>query len=62
MAFFSDNGATMRRPYISSSNYILKMSNYKRGDWCDKWDMAYRNFIADNKKKLKKYRYYIRGV
>ena len=27
--FFVSGGATMRRP-VSSSNYILKMSNYKK--------------------------------
>lgn len=60
MVFFVSGGKTMRRPYISSSNYILKMSNYKRGDWCDVWDEAYRNFIKSNKQKLWKYRYYVR--
>ena len=28
MVFFVSGGKTMRKPYISSSNYILKMSNY----------------------------------
>lgn len=32
MVFFVTGGVTMRRPYISSSNYILKMSNYKKGE------------------------------
>jgi deoxyribodipyrimidine photolyase-related protein len=30
------------KAYISSSNYILKMSDYKRGPWCQKWDDLYR--------------------
>lgn len=60
MVFFVSGGKTMRRPYISSSNYILKMSNYKKGDWSALWDSLYRNFIASNKHKLWKYRYYIR--
>ena len=58
MAFFADGGATMRRPYISSSNYIVKMSNYARGSWGDKWDALYRDFIKRNKTNLHKYRYY----
>lgn len=58
MVFF--NGKSMRRPYISSSNYIMKMSNYKRGKWCDTWDQLYRNFVARNKQKLWKYRYYVK--
>jgi deoxyribodipyrimidine photolyase-related protein len=60
MVFF--NGKTMRRPYISSSNYILKMSNYKKDKWSDVWDVMYHKFIKKHKKKLYKYRYYFRGV
>ena len=60
MVFFVSGGATMRRPYISSSNYILKMSDYIRGDWCDKWDELYHSFIHNNKKELYKFRYFIR--
>ena len=30
MVFFVTGGKTMRKPYISSSNYIIKMSNYKK--------------------------------
>jgi deoxyribodipyrimidine photolyase-related protein len=33
------------KPYISGSSYILKMSNYKRGDWCMIWDSLFWNFI-----------------
>lgn len=60
MVFFVSGGATMRRPYLSSSNYILKMSDYKKGDWCRKWDKAYHSFVQKNKTKLWKYRYYVR--
>jgi len=58
MVFFVTGGLTMRRPYISSSNYILKMSNYKKGKWCDEWDLLYRNFIKKHKKKIWKFRYH----
>lgn len=60
MVFFVTGGLTMRRPYISSSNYILKMSNYNKGDWCNTWNNKYKQFIANNKNKLWKYRYYIK--
>jgi deoxyribodipyrimidine photolyase-related protein len=59
MAFFADGGKTMRRPYISSSNYISKMSNYQKGDWNDKWDKLYHDFVKKNKTKLIKYAYYV---
>jgi deoxyribodipyrimidine photolyase-related protein len=52
MVFCVSGGQTMRKPYISSSNYIIKMSSYKKGDWSDKWDQAYQNFLKDKKDKL----------
>jgi deoxyribodipyrimidine photolyase-related protein len=60
MVFFVSGGKTMRKPYISSSNYILKMSDWKCKDseWCDIWDRKYRAFIKKHKKKLRKF--YIR--
>ena len=48
------NISMMTRPYISSSNYIKKMSDYKKEDWYDKWDALYWNFVNDNKEILKK--------
>jgi deoxyribodipyrimidine photolyase-related protein len=62
MVFFISGGGTMRRPYVSSSNYILNMSNYKREEWCSIWDTKYRYFVDKNKKKLWKFRYYFRGI
>ena len=59
MVFFSTGGKTMRRPYISSSNYILNMSNYSKDSWCEIWNNKYREFVNKNKKKLWKYRYYV---
>jgi len=46
MGFFSINPKFMHKEYVSSSNYILKMSNYKKGDWCKTWDNLYRNYIT----------------
>ena len=62
MVFFVSGGKTMRRPYISSSNYILKMSDYKKGEWCDIWDENYQGFIKKNRPKLLKFRYYFRNL
>ena len=44
----------MTRPYISSSNYIKKMSDYKKEDWFNKWDALYWYFIYTHKEVLKK--------
>lgn len=58
MVFCVTGGKTMKRPYISSSNYILNMSNYKKGDWCAKFDEKFHEFTHKNREKLKKFRYY----
>ena len=62
MVFFVTGGKTMRRPYISSSNYILKMSDYKKDNWCNEWNELYKIFIKKNKKKLFKFRYYFKVI
>lgn len=46
MGQFSDGGVFATKPYISGSNYILKMSDYKKGDWCDIWDGLFWRFIG----------------
>ena len=46
MGQFSDGGIFATKPYISGSNYILKMSDYKKGEWCDIWDGLFWRFIG----------------
>jgi len=58
MVFFVSGGQTMRRPYITSSNYPLKMSNYKKAQWSATWDQLYIKFLKKNKEKLWKFRYH----
>jgi deoxyribodipyrimidine photolyase-related protein len=58
MVFFSTGGETSRKPYITSSNYILKMSNYDKNDWAPEWDELYNKFLKKHKKKLWKFRYH----
>ena len=48
MGTFADGGFFSTKPYICGSNYILKMSNYKRAPWCDLIDGLYWLFIQDN--------------
>ena len=45
MSQFADGGSFATKPYISGSNYILKMSNYKKGDWQPVWDGLFWNFM-----------------
>ena len=45
MSQHADGGLMTTKPYISGSSYILKMSDYARGDWCEVWDALYWRFI-----------------
>ena len=54
MGTFSDGGIFSTKPYICGSNYIIKMSNYKKGSWSDIVDGLYWNFIHNNKEVLSK--------
>ena len=45
MSQFADGGLMSTKPYISGSNYILKMSNYKKGEWQNVWDGLFWRFM-----------------
>ena len=38
----------MKKNYIASSNYILKMSNFKDESWCKIFNCLYYNYISKN--------------
>jgi deoxyribodipyrimidine photolyase-related protein len=46
MSQFADGGLMSTKPYISGSNYILKMSDHSKGDWCEVWDALYWRFVT----------------
>ncbi|MFL2665444.1 MAG: cryptochrome/photolyase family protein [Dehalococcoidia bacterium] len=52
MSQFADGGLMSTKPYISSSNYILKMSNYKKDKWSKIWDALYWDFIEKHTEKI----------
>ncbi len=54
MSQYADGGLITTKPYFSGANYILKMSNYKRGEWCDIWDGLFWRFVYKNKGFLSK--------
>ncbi|MAV82784.1 MAG: cryptochrome/photolyase family protein [Pelagibacteraceae bacterium] len=54
MGLYSDGGIFASKPYICGSNYLLKMSNYKKGVWADIVDGLYWNFIKKNENFFKK--------
>ncbi len=45
MGLYSDGGLFATKPYICGSNYIVKMSDYGKGPWCDVVDGLYWRFI-----------------
>lgn len=45
MSQFADGGLMSTKPYISGSNYLMKMSDYKKGDWQPVWDGLFWRFM-----------------
>jgi len=68
MSQYSTGGVLMTRPYFSASNYLAKMSNYKKTkgtyasikikdqqfEWYEIWDALYYRFVFNNKIELSK--------
>jgi len=54
MSQFSDGGLMSSKPYISSSNYLKKMSDFPNGEWQEIWDALYWRFINLNRDLFKK--------
>jgi deoxyribodipyrimidine photolyase-related protein len=50
MSQYADGGLITSKPYISSSNYIKKMSDFGTGPWCDIWDALFWCFIQKHEK------------
>lgn len=45
MSQFADGGLMSTKPYISGSNYLMKMSDYKKGPWQQVWDGLFWRFM-----------------
>ena len=54
MSQFSDGGIFATKPYICGSNYLRKMSHYKKGDWCTEVDGLYWTFIEKHQNFFRK--------
>ena len=50
MGLYSDGGIFATKPYICGSSYILKMMDFKKGEWCNTMDGLYWRFINRNRK------------
>lgn len=63
MVFCVSGGKTMKKPYISSSKYVQSMSDYKKGEWNDKWDILYKKFMVKHRTKLlKDFKYFFHFI
>ena len=45
MTQFADGGMMSTKPYISGSNYLVKMSDFKKGQWQQTWDALFWRFM-----------------
>lgn len=45
MTQFADGGVMTTKPYISGSNYLLKMGDFPRGEWQGIWDGLFWRFM-----------------
>jgi deoxyribodipyrimidine photolyase-related protein len=64
MGLWADKGLTMRKPYLSTGNYIEKMSGrrYKNSDeWAKKWRALYYVFLSKKSSQLNSTPYQIRS-
>jgi len=46
MSQFADSGLMSTKPYISGSNYLMKMSDFKKGAWQETWDALFWRFMS----------------
>ena len=45
MTQFADGGLMTTKPYISGSNYLIKMGDWEKGDWQQTWDGLFWRFM-----------------
>ena len=49
MTQFADGGLMTTKPYISGSNYLMKLSDYEKGDWQLIWDGLFWRFMHEHR-------------
>ncbi|MBE0535180.1 MAG: cryptochrome/photolyase family protein, partial [Phycisphaerae bacterium] len=50
MSQYADGGMMTTKPYVSSSNYVRKMSDFAAGPWCEIWDGLFWRFVGRHRK------------
>ncbi|RZK63252.1 MAG: cryptochrome/photolyase family protein, partial [Pedobacter sp.] len=54
MTQYADGGLMTTKPYISGSNYLLKMGDWEKGDWQETWDALFWRFMHQHRDVLKR--------
>ena len=49
MSQYADGGLMTTKPYLSGSNYLMKMSDYPKGEWQQTWDALFWRFIDSHR-------------
>lgn len=49
MTQFADGGLMTTKPYISGSNYVMKMGRWGKGDWQSIWDGLFWRFLSKHR-------------
>ena len=49
MTQFADGGLMTTKPYISGSNYLMKMSDFEKGEWQSIWDGLFWRFMHEHR-------------
>lgn len=52
MSQHADGGLITTKPYFCGSNYIIKMSHYKKGEWSEVWDALYWRWVLKHSPAL----------
>jgi deoxyribodipyrimidine photolyase-related protein len=55
MGQYADGGLITSKPYVSGSNYLLKMSDFRRDAWCQLWDALYWRWIWKNRRTFREH-------
>jgi deoxyribodipyrimidine photolyase-related protein len=45
MGLYADGGLITTKPYVCGANYIVKMSDFRRGRWSEIWDALFWRFL-----------------
>lgn len=53
MSQHADGGSITTKPYFSGSNYVIKMSHYKKGEWSEVWDALFWRWIFKHGEALR---------